>query len=198
MNMYKDDRATGNMSFILPVFFVALIFSGVLLSFNGYAINEILKVHNNNVDGGFSSQTTADNIHTAKQLNALMGIVSVIGIVVWVKNHSKMENTNTDAYMLLSSISGIYIGSLITLFFLLMGGMMIDTTANAMNSANTMDIQNTSFGALTDTVTDTRKIADAACYLPMFMGATLFLWNSVRKTTGETIQSDVYINAGVD
>ena len=63
-----------------------------------------------------------------------------------------------------------------------------------------MDIANTTFGAITGTVEDVKTIAYGVCYLPMFIGATLFLFNSVRKTTGTTLygNSEEFVTAGVD
>ncbi len=198
-SLYHDEQATGNMSFLLPVFFIAIIISGVLFAGTTYGINEVIKIHNHNIEAGITSQQTADNISTAKDLNKLLGFIALIGIIVWTKNHSRLESTNTDAALLFSSIGGMFIAGFITIALILMGGMMLDTTTSVFNGNTGVDIADTSFGELSGTVDDTKKIAYASCYLPMFIGATLFLLNAVRKTTGVTpFQDEEFISAGID
>lgn len=195
-SIFQDTNATGNMSFISPVFILAFIFSGLLYAGTTVGINEILKIHNNNIADGTTSEETADAINLAKRINMLFWLFSFVGCIVWSKNHSTMENTAVDVAILFGSIGGMYISGFITMLLLLMGGMLMDTTTAVMNVQSGINISATSFAQSIGLVDTTKKIAFAACFLPVFLGVTLFLFNCVKRTTGTTYTEYQY--AGVD
>lgn len=199
MNIFTDNNATGNLSFLIPVFLIACLFTGVVWAGTGYGINKVLDIHNVNVGAGITSQQTADNIGLAKNLNKLLTLIAFLGIIIWTKNRLDIESTYVDASLLFSSIGFMFVMGFVTVMLLLMGGMMMDTTTTTLNGVSSVDIQNTSFGALSGTVDTTKDIAYAVCYLPIFIGASLFLLNSVRRTTGTTYDTESdYVMAGVD
>lgn len=184
-NIIKDDVATGNMSFILVVILISVLVAGAMSNILTIGVNEVLGVHNDNVDGGTASTQTEENLIFAKNIFKMLGLLTLIGGIVWGKVHSTLENTTVDATLFVGSIIVMYLFAFLSMTLVLSMGMTLDTILPAFDSLNIIDTTGSSW----DTVPDGSKtvsIIYMVCQIPLFIGIIAFFLGAVRRTGGET------------
>lgn len=197
-SLLQDDRAYGNMSFVVVVALLALLMSGGMANLLTFGTNVVFTLHNSNVDDGIATEQTASNLEFAKNTFRLLSVLTVLGVLVWAKMHSNIENTNVDATLLIGSVVAMYVLSFVSMCLVLAFGMTLDVFTITVQNAGLHDNLSASWDGVQDKTIPIISIVYLACQLPCFVGIFAFFMNAVRKTTGESVQYDNYQLSGED
>lgn len=197
-SLLQDDRAYGNMSFVVVVALLALLMAGGMANLLTYGVNVVFTMHNNNVDDGMATAQTASNLEFAKNTFRLLSVLTILGVLVWAKMHSNIENTNVDATLLVGSVVVMYVMSFVSMCLVLGFGMTLDVFTITVQNAGLHDNLSASWDGVQDQVIPIISIVYVACQLPCFVGIFAFFMNAVRKTTGESESFNDYQLSGAD
>lgn len=184
MEILYDDRAYGNMSFVGVVVVLSILLAGGMANILTIGVNTVFTVHNSQVDAGTATQQTADNIIFAKNVFRMLSILTIVGVLIWAKMHSSIENTTTDATLLFGSVVVMYVMTFISMVLVLAFGMTLDIFTFVVDQAGIHDNLSASWAGVQDNTSPIISIVYALCQLPGIVGIFAFFMNAVRKTTG--------------
>lgn len=198
-SIITNTDATGNMAYIIPLILIGVVLvAGSLSTVLAVGVNEILSVHNINVDAGTASQQTQDNIIFTKNIFRMLGLITVIGALIWGKVNSREESTFVNAYVFIGSIITMYLFTIFTMILVLAFGTMLDIMLPIFEGlSTTIDISSTSWSTVPDG-SFAVSLVYFICQLPMLLGILVFLLSAIRRTTGESFDVSTYQTQGVD
>ena len=184
-NLVDDDRAYGNMSFVVVVAFIAILLAGGMANILTIGVNIVFDIHNDQVDAGMATQQTADNLKFAKNTFTMLSILTIIGVLVWAKMHSGIESTTTDATLLLGSVVVMYLMAFLSMCLVLSFGMTLDIFTFVIDDVGLHDNLSESWDGVQDETIPVISLIYTVCQLPCIVGIFAFFMNAVRKTRGE-------------
>ena len=183
--MFEDDRAYGNMSFVVVVAFIAILLAGGMANILTIGVNIVFDIHNDQVDAGMATQQTADNLKFAKNTFTMLSFLTIFGVLVWAKMHSGIESTTTDATLLLGSVVVMYVMAFLSMCLVLSFGMTLDIFTFVIDDAGLHDNLSESWDGVQDETIPVISLIYTVCQLPCIVGIFAFFMNAVRKTRGE-------------
>lgn len=196
--LLQDDRAYGNMSFVIVVALLSILLAGGMANILTMGVNVVFNVHNDQVADGTATQQTADNLTFAKNIFTMLSLLTIIGVLVWAKMHSSIENTTTDATLLLGSVTVMYLLTFLSMCSVLAFGMTLDIFTFVVDDAGLHDNLSTSWNGIQDATNPIISLVYVVCQLPAMVGIFAFFMNAVRKTTGEVETYSDYQMTGED
>ena len=197
-SILQDDRAYGNMSFVVVVAFISILLAGGMANVLTIGVNTVFTIHNDQVDAGTATQQTADNLTFTKNTFTMLSLLTIIGVLVWAKMHSSIENTTLDATLLIGSVVGMYLMTFLSMIFVLSFGMTLDIFTFVVDQAGLHDNLSTSWAGVQDNTSPIISLVYVLCQLPMLVGVFAFFMNAVRKTVGESVEYSDYQMTGED
>ena len=197
-SILQDDRAYGNMSFVVVVAFISILLAGGMANVLTIGVNTIFTVHNSQVDAGTATQQTADNLTFAKNTFTMLSLLTIIGVLVWAKMHSSVENTTLDATLLLGSVVAMYLMTFFSMVLVLGFGMTLDIFTFVVDQTGLHDNLSASWAGVQDDTEPIISIVYVLCQLPCIVGIFAFFMNAVRKTVGESVEYSDYQLSGED
>jgi len=196
--LLNDDRAFGNMSFVVVVAFLSILLAGGMANILTIGVNTVFTVHNSQVDAGTATQQTADNLLFAKNTFRMLSILTILGVLIWAKMHSAIESTTTDATLLLGSVVVMYIMAFLSMVLVLGFGMTLDIFTFVVDQTGLHDNLSASWAGVQDDTQPIISIVYVLCQLPCIVGIFAFFMNAVRKTTGTSVDYSEYQITGED
>ena len=197
-SILQDDRAYGNMSFVVVVAFISILLAGGMANILTIGVNTVFTVHNSQVDAGTATQQTADNLTFAKNTFTMLSLLTIIGVLVWAKMHSSVENTTLDATLLLGSVVAMYLMTFFSMVLVLGFGMTLDIFTFVVDQTGLHDNLSASWAGVQDDTEPIISIVYVLCQLPCIVGIFAFFMNAVRKTVGESVDYSDYQLSGED
>ena len=197
-SILQDDRAYGNMSFVVVVAFISILLAGGMANILTIGVNTVFTVHNSQVDAGTATQQTADNLTFAKNTFTMLSLLTIIGVLVWAKMHSSVENTTLDATLLLGSVGAMYLMTFFSMVLVLGFGMTLDIFTFVVDQTGLHDNLSASWAGVQDDTEPIISIVYVLCQLPCIVGIFAFFMNAVRKTVGESVDYSDYQLSGED
>ena len=191
-SILQDDRAYGNMSFVVVVAFISILLAGGMANILTIGVNTVFTVHNSQVDAGTATQQTADNLTFAKNTFTMLSLLTIIGVLVWAKMHSSVENTTLDATLLLGSVVAMYLMTFFSMVLVLGFGMTLDIFTFVVDQTGLHDNLSASWAGVQDDTEPIISIVYVLCQLPCIVGIFAFFMNAVRKTVGESVDYSDY------
>ena len=197
-SILQDDRAYGNMSFVVVVAFISILLAGGMANILTIGVNTVFTVHNSQVDAGTATQQTADNLTFAKNTFTMLSLLTIIGVLVWAKMHSSVENTTLDATLLLGSVVAMYLMTFFSMVLVLGFGMTLDIFTFVVDQTGLHDNLSASWAGVQDDTEPIISIVYVLCQLPCIVGIFAFFMNAVRKTVGTAVDYSEYQMTGED
>ncbi|MFA5248746.1 MAG: hypothetical protein WC415_06085 [Patescibacteria group bacterium] len=187
-DLLHDDRAYGNMSFVIVVILLALLLAGGMSNILTKGVNVVIEVNNDNVANNMSSQQTSENLEFSKNTFKMISFLTILGVLVWAKMHSTQENTTVDATLLFGSVIVMYFMCFISMIMVLSFGMTLDVFFIAIGDTGLNETLNGTVWQGTNDTPMAVSIVYFICQLPCFVGILAFFMNAVRRTQGEQVE----------
>jgi hypothetical protein len=182
----RDNTATGNMAFIIPVILIGVILiAGSMSTALTIGINELLTIHNDFVDQGITSEQTSHNIMFIKNIFRILGVITIIGSLIWGKVHSTDTDTFVDASLLIGGILTMYLFTFFSMILVLVMGTSVDVLISGFTAMKT-DMPLTPVWEAQSNSTIGVNVLYLACHIPMITGITVFILAAINRTTGES------------
>lgn len=193
----QDDKAYGNLFFIIATMVIAVLISGVMTNVLTVGVNTVIDINNDNVDAGITSLQTSNNIEFAKNVFTGLGLLTLLGSFLWAKLHSNSQNQIVDATLFIGSVGVMYIFSFLSMVLVLAFGMTLDTLFIVFNDAGVYDNIPVAWQGVPDGSIAV-SIVYVLCHIFTFIGIFAFFMGVVRKSFGESVQYDEYQTQAVD